>query len=66
MKAFFQEASKLIKITTITLDGVSNNLEYITYKKFTNTNPIYYENSKLLNDQNIKILSSSKWFGYKT
>lgn len=66
MKAFFREATKHVKITTITLDGVSKNLEYITYKEFTNTDPIYYENSKLLTENNIRTLSSSKWFGYKT
>ena len=64
LKEFFDEVKKHAKIHTITLDGTSNNLDYIKYINYTNYQPIYRENNEILSETNIKTLSSSDWFGY--
>jgi hypothetical protein len=61
-KDFFSIAKEYIDLITITLDGTGNFIEAITYKDYTGSDPIYRENSELVNDNYLKILSS--WPNY--
>ncbi len=66
MKSFFDNAKEFVNIKTITLDGSSKNIKYETYEKFTNSKTKYKNNNELLTKENLNILSTSNWFGYKT
>ncbi len=57
-KDFILVAKKYAEIVNVTLDGKSKNLDYITYKDFTGSNPIYRENTEILRDEDLKILST--------
>jgi hypothetical protein len=61
-KDFFEIAKEFIDITTITLDGTSDFINAVTYKDHTGRDPIYRENSELVNDDYLKILST--WPNY--
>jgi hypothetical protein len=61
-KDFFEIAKEFIDITTITLDGTSNFINSKTYKEHTGRNPIYRENTDLVSEEYLKVLSS--WSGY--
>jgi hypothetical protein len=61
-KDFFEIAKEFIDIKTITLDGTGNFIEALTYKEYTGYNPSYRENSELVDDRYLKILSS--WPNY--
>ena len=61
-KDFLQAARKYANIITITLDGKSKHLDYITYKNFTGEDPVYQENAKIVSPDYLKALSS--WPGY--
>ena len=65
LQNFFLEAQRVINIKSITLDGVSKNLDFIKYNNFTNAQIIYKENYELLSKHNMNILADSNWFGYK-
>lgn len=61
-KDFFEIAKEFINITTITLDGTSNFLNAVTYKEHTGLDPVFRENTELLDEQYLKVLA--KWPGY--
>jgi hypothetical protein len=61
-KDFFDIAKEFIDITTITLDGKSNFIRSETYKEHTGRDPIYRENTDLVNREYLKILAT--WSGY--
>ena len=61
-KEFFKVAKEFINITTITLDGSSEFIDSVTYKEHTGTEPIYRENTELLDDKSMKILDT--WHDY--
>jgi hypothetical protein len=62
-KDFFEIAKDFIDITTITLDGTSSFINSVTYKEHTGRDPIYRENTNLVNGEYLKVLST--WSGYK-
>ena len=57
-KEFFEIANEFIDITTITLDGTSDVINAITYKEYTNSEPVFKENTELLESRYMKILST--------
>ena len=59
---FFEIAKEFINIKTITLDGTSENLEYIKYEDYTNRQPFYRENTDLVSEKHLNILDT--WPGY--
>ena len=61
-KDFFKIAKEFIDITTITLDGTSQFINAVTYKEQTGREPIYLENTDLIDDKYLKALSS--WPGF--
>ena len=61
-KDFILAAKNFADIITITLDGKSNHLDYITYKDFTGEDPVYRKNTEIVSPENLKVLSS--WPGY--
>ena len=61
-KDFFDVAKEFINITTITLDGTSDFINSVTYKDYTGREPIFRENTELLDEQYLKVLST--WPGY--
>ena len=66
-KDFIQIAREYADIITVTLDGSSKHLEYITYKDLTGLEPVFKENTQLVkNNKYLKALSSYRHgFGYK-
>ena len=61
-KDFFEIAKEFIDITTITLDGTSDFINAVTYKEHTGREPIYRENTELLDNRYLKVLAT--WPGY--
>ena len=61
-KEFFKIANEFIDITTVTIDGISDKVNYITYEKLTGSKPIYKENYDILNMDYLQALSN--WPGY--
>lgn len=61
-KDFFEIAKEFIDITTITLDGTSEFINSVTYKQYTGRDPVYQENTALVDERYLKILST--WPGY--
>lgn len=61
-KDFFEVAKEFIDITTITLDGTSDFINHITYKAYTGCEPVFSENTELIHEDYLKVLSS--WPGY--
>lgn len=61
-KDFFEIAKEFIDITTITLDGTSDYINAQTYKEFTGRDPIFRENTDLLDEKSMKVLDT--WHGY--
>jgi hypothetical protein len=61
-KDFFEIAKEFIDITTITLDGTSDFINAVTYKEHTGREPIYRENTELLDEKYMKVLDT--WSGY--
>jgi hypothetical protein len=55
---FFDIAKEFIDITTITLNGLGHNLDSISYKNHTGLDPVYRENTDLVDDQYLKVLST--------
>jgi hypothetical protein len=60
---FFEKAKNLIDITTITLDGVANNIKSVTYEQHTGRKPKFKENTEILDDRSLR--SFATWPGYK-
>ena len=61
-RAFFEIAKEFIDITTITLDGTSDFVNAVTYKEHTGREPVYRENTELVDERYLKVLST--WPGY--
>jgi len=61
-KDFFKVAKEFIDITTITLDGTSDFIDSVTYKEHTGVQPIFRENTELLDEKSMKILDT--WHDY--
>ncbi len=61
-KDFFEIAKEFVDITTITLDGTSDFINAVTYKEYTGREPIYRENTELVDDNYLKALAT--WTGY--
>lgn len=63
-KDFLEMAKEYIDITTITLDGTSEFINSVTYKNHTGREPIYRENTELMNEKYLNVLAT--WPGYNT
>jgi len=61
-KEFFDIAKEFIDITTITLDGKSDLLDYVTYRDYTGCAPVFKENTELAEERHLRVLST--WPGY--
>lgn len=61
-QVFFQLAKQYIDITTITLDGSSEYLDAVTYRDYTGKAPVYRENTELVDEKYLNVLST--WPGY--
>lgn len=61
-KDFFKIAKEFVDITTITLHGTSNFINAVTYKEYTGIDPIYRENTDLVDEKFLQILAT--WPGY--
>lgn len=61
-KNFFEIAKEFVNITTITLDGVSDYINSVTYKNHTGRDPIYQENNELVDEKHLKVFAT--WPGY--
>lgn len=55
---FLSFAKKFIRIKTMTLDGKSETLDYITYKEYTGAEPVFRENNEIVEDRYLKALST--------
>lgn len=55
-KEFFSLAQRHLSITTVTLDSESEVLPFITYKELTGRDPLYRENTDLINSEYLNIL----------
>ena len=62
-KDFFAIAKEFVDITTITLDGTSDFINAVTYKNYTGREPLYRENTDLVNEKYLNALAT--WSGYK-
>ncbi|MES9905371.1 MAG: hypothetical protein ABW168_22185 [Sedimenticola sp.] len=61
-KDFFAIAKEFIDITTITLDGTSNFINAVTYKEHIGCEPVYRENTELIDERCLKALAT--WPSY--
>jgi hypothetical protein len=61
-KDFFEIAKEFIGITTITLDGSSDFINAVTYKKHTGRDPEFRENTELIEERYLNVLAT--WPGY--
>lgn len=57
-KDFFDIAKEFIDITTITLDGTSDCINATTYKEHTGREPVYRENTELVEERHLKMLAT--------
>jgi hypothetical protein len=57
-KEFFEVAKEFIDITTITLDGSSDFINAVTYKEHTGRDPLFRENTELLDEFYLKALDT--------
>lgn len=61
-REFFEIAKEFIDITTITLDGTSDFINAVTYREHTGRDPIYKENTELVDERYLQVLAT--WPGY--
>jgi hypothetical protein len=61
-KDFFEIAKEFIDITSITLDGTSDFINAVTYNEHTGREPVYRENTELVDERYLKVLAT--WPGY--
>jgi len=61
-KDFFEIALEFIDITTITLEGASDFINAVTYKEHTGREPVFRENTELVDERYLKVLAT--WPGY--
>jgi hypothetical protein len=59
---FFQVAQEFIKLTTVTLDGSSDVLPFITYKELTGKDPHFRDNSLLVKGRDLKLLKKLPFY----
>lgn len=57
-KEFFEIANEFVDITTITLDGTSDFINAVTYKEYTGHEPVYRENTELVDGQHLKAMAT--------
>ncbi len=62
-KDFFNVAKEYIDITTVTLKGKSNILDYISYEELTGNKLNFKENTEIINEKHLNGLRT--WSGYK-
>lgn len=62
-KEFIEIAKQHIYIKTVTVDGISDKIDYISYKDLTGCDPLYKENFEIISDKYLKALST--WHNYK-
>lgn len=55
---FLSFAKQFINIKTITLDGKSETLDYITYQEYTGSEPVFRENNEIVDEKYLKVLST--------
>lgn len=60
---FIKIATKYIKLKTVTIDGVSDKIDSITYNELTGDMPVYKENNMILTPECLDTLAT--WKGYK-
>lgn len=61
-KDFFEIAKEFIDITTITINGTSDFINSETYKEHTGRDPVYRENTELVDERYMQVLAT--WPGY--
>jgi len=61
-KEFLEIAKEFTDITTITLDGTSDFISSVTYKKYTGRDPLFKENTELVDERYLRVLAT--WPGY--
>lgn len=57
-KDFLKIAKEFVDITTITLDGTSDFIDAVTYKEYTGHDPVYQENTELVDPKYLRALST--------
>lgn len=62
LKDFLEIAKEFADITTITLDGTSEFINAVTYREFTGREPVFRENTELVDGRYLKALAT--WPGY--
>ena len=62
-KEFFDIAREFINLTTVTIEGGSDKLNYISYKDLTGQEPSFKENTDIINIRYLKSLST--WHNYE-
>jgi hypothetical protein len=62
-REFFEIAKEFIDITTITLDGTSDFINSVSYKRHTGLQPIFRENTELVEENYLRVLAT--WSGYR-
>ncbi len=55
---FLKIAKEFVDLTTITLDGTSDFINAVTYKEFTGHEPMYQENTELVDQKYLHLLST--------
>ena len=61
-QGFIDYAKEHIDLVTVTLDGTSESMNYITYKDLTGKEPIFRENIDIVDRD--KLASLARWSGY--
>jgi hypothetical protein len=61
-REFLNYAKQHMDLVTVTLDGVSDTLRYVTYKDLTGKDPQFRENTDLINRVDLESLAT--WHGY--
>jgi len=60
---FLDEAKKYIDITTVTVESISETLDYIRYEDLTGYRPTFKENNELMSEKYLDVMAS--WPGYR-
>lgn len=55
---FFSIANEYIDLTTVTLNGKSNVMNYVSYEHLTNDQPLFVENDQLIDNKYLEALSA--------
>ena len=57
-KQFLDIAQEYVDITTVTLDGKSEVLPYVSYRDFTGSNPEFKENTDIATLEDLRLLDT--------